>query len=616
MQNRYLIIFLTGVIFVCLFVLGGCNRATSTELSPGSGTSTQNTTLEGSITPNSTEAYPQLTEEIHPFPTIPVQPTLTVQAYPQPLIEISSPHPEPSQITGYPNPPVVASSTTNPAGLVTATTEPTQLPEATETEIPETSTPTRTATEVSAYPGPGGDATEPYPAPQFIATGPYPGPEITETQTPYKGPVTNTPRPSQLPARSPTLTESAPGTITPIPTSEARTPEHSPTEIPPRPPLSPPPVGSSVTIWHSWGTAETGMLQTVIEAFRRSNPDVTFNLQYIPTDDLYNAYYDAAYFGQGPSLLFGPAEWGPELFDEGLISDLNPFIPFGFLSDINPPALSSGEYHKSLISLPLSQHGMVMFRNTSIISTAPQSIEELISSSKEATRAGIVGSYLERGSYFSAANILGLGGGLMDEDEYPTFNDSFGLAWLYLLTDYDTAGAVTFNTNRDLDMFKRKRVGIIIDGTWNIDLLTQIIGAENLAIDPWLSYGSGHLSGWVEADSVFLNINISDADRFAVLSFIGYLLDPNVQVRLAEVGHIPSVVTAIPRDRLLQQALQAFSLGVPFPITVDNNILSLYWKYLDIAIQDLYNRNISPSSALTNASNAITQSINKITNQP
>ncbi len=69
------------------------------------------------------------------------------------------------------------------------------------------------------------------------------------------------------------------------------------------------------------------------------------------------------------------------------------------------------------------------------------------------------------------------------------------------------------------------------------------------------------MSGWVESDSVFLNTNTHDNDRFAALAFIGYLLDPNVQVRLAEVGHIPSVITAIPRDILLQQAMEAFSSG-------------------------------------------------------
>jgi ABC-type glycerol-3-phosphate transport system substrate-binding protein len=364
-----------------------------------------------------------------------------------------------------------------------------------------------------------------------------------------------------------------------------------------------------VTIWHSWGSAETTALQSIIQSFQDLYPDVTFSLQYIPLDDLFNSYYDAAYLGQGPSLLLGPSNWGPELFDETLITDLNPYTSANYLANINPAALSSGEYQNSLISLPLSQHGLVMFRNSALIATPPKSMDELISLSHQATHAGVVGSYLERGSYFSSPAIIGLGGRLMDEEGYPAFNDQFGLEWLDLLQAYDEAGAVTFNTNRDLEKFKQARVGIIIDGTWNISMLAQAIGAENLAIDPWPTYGTGHMSGWVETDSIYLNATTTGDDRFAALSFMGYLLDPNVQMHLAEVGFIPSVITSQPRDMLISQAMLAFMKGVPYPIATDSSILSLYRNELDKAIRDVFDRGIDPASALQTADNNIRQAL-------
>ena len=115
-------------------------------------------------------------------------------------------------------------------------------------------------------------------------------------------------------------------------------------------------------------------------------------------------------------------------------------------------------------------------------------------------------------------------------------------------------------------------------------------------------YGTGNMSGWVEADSIFLNSNTSGDDRFAALAFMGYLLDPNVQTMLAEVGHIPSVSSAEPRDALINQAMAAFSDGVPYPINVDERILQLYWRELDNAIQGVFLSGNSPSSALKAAS--------------
>jgi ABC-type glycerol-3-phosphate transport system substrate-binding protein len=285
-------------------------------------------------------------------------------------------------------------------------------------------------------------------------------------------------------------------------------------------------------------------LQTIIQSFQSIYPNVTFNLLYVPFDDLHDTYQEASYLGSGPDLLLGPAKWGPGFYDEELVADLSSYVPPDYLSMINPAALTSGQYHQALISLPLSQHGMVMFRNTSIVEIEPITFNALDTASHEVTHAGIVGSYLERGSNFSAANIVGLGGSLMDEDGYPTFNNQFGVEWLDLLADYDAAGAVTFNTNWDLDKFKRGRVGIVIDGTWNISALTQVIGAENLAIDLWPTYGTGHMSGWVESDSVYLNSNVTGDDRSAALAFMGYLLDPDVQMHLAKWSHTLSLSTA------------------------------------------------------------------------
>ena len=610
MHNRYTSIIITGLILPLVIFVGGCRRATSTPTSPISSTPSPKPSRETSTaTSTSLQPYPQ------PYTTTVAQ--ATTGGYPQPTIPIIAPqtelpYPQPSVPSGYPNP-AISAPTPSPAPLATSTLRPTNTPEASQTQSIPTPTPMATQTKVPPYPGPGENQN-----PATETSGAYPGPQITNTLAPYIGPVTSTPRPTQTPFKSPTPTVASSGTTSPLPSPTVRTgtPGSTPTELPPRPPLSPPPAGSSVTIWHSWSISDTDSLKAIIQSFQRLYPDVTFSLLYVPLDDLFSTYQEAAYLGQGPSLLLGPARWGPELFDGELVTDLNPYVPIDYLTSINPAALSSAEYHKSLISLPISQHGMVMFRNTALISTAPMTFDELNTLSHKATHGGVVGSYLERGSYFSAANIIGLGGRLMDEDQNPVFNDSFGQEWFSLLSAYDEAGAVTFNTNRDLDMFKSGRVGIIIDGSWNIPLLTQSIGSDKLAIDPWPTYGTGHMSGWVESDSVFLNANTNDKDRFAALSFIGYLLDPNVQVRLAEVGHIPSVIAAKPRDALIQQAMHAFSYGTPFPIIVDESVLNLYWKELDVAIMKVFVSGVSPTNALRTAKDDLVQILRNLHTTP
>ena len=554
-------------------------------------------------------------EQPYPFATSPSIPETGIP-YPQPSFEVTFPTSETTPFSAYPGPGATSTQ------IATDTAEATQIPTinmpvnaispSTSPSASPTPSPTGTSTAVPAYPGygaiPTAGETLPYPGPQITATTPaYPGPQLTPTQGP-----------TQTPFRTGTATMTPSGTLFPttVPTQGTGTAQTTPTEMQPRPPLPPPPAGSGVVIWHSWNNTETTALQSIIQSFQRLFPTVTFSLQYLPQDDLYHAYADATAKGQGPSLLLGPSTWGPDLYDGKLAADLEAFVPSNYLTSINPVALASGEYKGALISLPLSEHGLLMFRNSSLIDTAPTSMDELTVLSQEATHGGIVGSYLERGSYFSSPAIIGLGGSLMDENGYPTFNDEYGLEWLDLLQAYDEAGAVTFNTNWDLEKFRQARVGIIIDGSWNISTLAQSIGSDHLEIDPWPTFGTGHMSGWVETDSVFLNPNISGNNRFAALSFIGYLLDPTVQMYLAEVGHIPTVTTTQPRDVFIKEAMVAFLKGVPYPITVDDAVLSIYRNELDNAIRAVFEHGMDPKQALQTAEDNIKRALNSMETTP
>jgi ABC-type glycerol-3-phosphate transport system substrate-binding protein len=612
MRNRQTIPLSAGIMVILFIFLGACQRA---ETSP---TATITNTASSGASEN---AVP--TETPYPAPVTPSNIQPTSQAYPQPssratATQTINPSTPPGRASSTPIIKTTQTLTSSPPD--SASQGPQEIAKTQETQAIETPTSSPTIANTAAYPGPGA-----YPT----LTQPYPGPYFTPTQIPYPGSSTPTSRLTPIPSGSqaPSMTARITPTTnstgvfsspTPRSTAPAGTvlPQGTPFELPPPQPVSPPPPGSAVTIWYSWNFTEVGALQDAIQAYQRIYPDVTFTLQFIPLNDLYDTYYQAAYLGTGPSLLLGPAEWGIQLFDSELITNLSPYVPSNFLSDINPAALASGQYHGKLISLPLSQHGVVMFRNRSIIDTEPETFDQLISLAQQATHAGVVGSYLERGSFFSAADIIGLGGLLMDEKGYPMFNDSSGLQWFHLLADYDVAGAVTFNTNLDLNMFKRGRVGIIIDGTWNTENLQEAIGTENLAIDSWPTYGNGHLAGWVQADSVFLNSNTTGDDRFAALAFMGYLLDPNVQKVLAEVGHIPSVMTTQPRDPIIEQAMAAFTNGAAYPISIDDNLLQLYWNELDKAIQDVFSKGADPASALKTASQNLDNEIINLTTTP
>jgi maltose-binding protein MalE len=425
---------------------------------------------------------------------------------------------------------------------------------------------------------------------------PYPG---LETQLPGSPQIQSSPSPttestqvsatgtSPTPSGSITPTERPIATVQPAPPSEAVT----------------------VTVWHSWEAGETLLLQFLLETFQGFYPNVYFNLLYVPFDELQIKYEAALNAGEGPSLLLGPAEWGADFYNKRLVTDLAPLASQAFLSQINPAALVESSYKGAIVSLPYAiRRGVILYRNTQIISKAPTSFDELVNLAQDATHGGIVGAYLDRGFYYSGAHLFGLGGRLMDDDGIPSFNDQHGVKWLNLLLSFEQAGATEYNGDRDLELFRSGRVGMIIDGTWNMETIAEALGEDHVAIDPWPKYDGGQLSGFIQTDNLYLNPDISEKERYAALQFMAFLLAREVQETLAQNGKIPAVINLNTQDPLLKQALYALEEGSPFPIQPE---MTAYWAPLEDLFKSTFDENVDPAVALQKAYDTIITTLNR-----
>lgn len=385
-------------------------------------------------------------------------------------------------------------------------------------------------------------------------------------------------------------------------------PVKTPTSLPTATPVV---VTGTVRIWHSWEDPFVPALLRAIDGFNELYPSIYFDVLYVPADDLPIAFEQAVQEGHAPSLLIGQAEWGPDLYDKGLVADLSDLISPDLLDTLNPAALGTGRLAVGLISVPVDIRGVVLYRNRSIIPIAPSTFEELASLAKEATRGQTLGSVLDRSFFFSGAHLIGLGGSLMTEEGKPGFNNERGLDWVGLLQAYDQAGAAEFFTDNDLNMFKEGRVGFIIDGTWNRTSLAETIGEDNLAIDPWPIHAGGSLSGFVQAESMFLTPQALDEVHAVSLKFLQFFLSPEAQSSIAEVGLIPAINGSpvnlaanqvVISDPLISQAMRALTDGVTYPVTPE---MGIYSSQLDISLKSVFDDGVPAQQALQSAEEAI-----------
>jgi arabinogalactan oligomer / maltooligosaccharide transport system substrate-binding protein len=364
----------------------------------------------------------------------------------------------------------------------------------------------------------------------------------------------------------------------------------------------------TVTLWHSWKDNEIASLNEVIAAFQAMYPDVQFDVLYAPHEDLQGKYETAAATGGGPSVLIGSADWGPGFFDADLIADISGLADAAFLGTINEAALGAVEYKGALIGLPQTVKGVIMFRNKTIIPTAPATIDELIAAAQAATAGDILGANLEYGFFFSAAHLDGVGGALMDENGYPAFNDAKGVEWVELVMRFKDAGPVENYTDNDVNLFKAGKVGIIIDGSWNMASLAEAIGAENLAIDPW----PAPLSGYAQTENIYLNANATGEDKDAAWAFMKFFLSPEAQAILADASkaaHIPATKGVAVTDPLMQQAAAAFETGAAFPVIPE---MGAYWDPMNNMLKKVLDEGVDPAVALQEAFDAVTAKVKEI----
>ena len=372
-------------------------------------------------------------------------------------------------------------------------------------------------------------------------------------------------------------------------------------------------IAGTVTLWQSWKEEEIAGLNEVIAAFQDMQPDVQFDVLYVPFDDLRGKFETAAATGGGPTVLIGAADWGPALYDAELVADVTGFTTTPFLASINEAALGAVKYKGALIGLPQTIKGVVMYRNAAIIPEAPATWDDLVAAAQASTEGDVVGADLERGFFFSAAHLNGIGGQVMDSDGNPLFNDEKGVEWLNLLDSFTDAGPAEYNNDNDVNLFKAGQAGIIIDGTWNMSGLAESIGAENLAIDPWPAYGEeGHLSGYVQTENIYLSANAEGDDQMAAWAFMEFFLTTEAQAILAKVGHIPAVVGVPITDPLMTEASLAFEQGTAFPVIPE---MGAYWESMDNALQRVFDEGADPAEALQTAYDSIVPKIEEIRGQ-
>lgn len=382
------------------------------------------------------------------------------------------------------------------------------------------------------------------------------------------------------------------------------------------------PAAEPVTIayWHTMSQPEADQLQKVIEAFQAANPDITVEPTMYAWSDFKQALLTGIAGGEVPDVVRMDIIWVPEFAEQGVLMPFDGNLPdFDEISDqVFPGPLSTSFYQGHYYGLPQNTNTQVLLWNKSMfeaagLTAAPQTMEEFADYACQLSDADTeTYGYGMGGTYFwaPAPVFYTMGGKITDEaittaDGY--INGAESVAAFTMLTDLYKNGCLSPNllgggvgTEAGI---ATNQYAMIIDGPWMVSMFQADYPDFAAQYDLIPTGPQGTTSSVVGGEDVV--IFADSAHKEAAMKWVSYLMSPEAQKTMAEVGMMPTLASltddpAMPEYfGVFMQQLETAQARLPHPkwSAIDDTI--------NAAFQRMLNEEQSPQEALDQAAQEI-----------
>ena len=384
-------------------------------------------------------------------------------------------------------------------------------------------------------------------------------------------------------------------------------PTQTPAPLPTPSPIPESSVRGEVVIWVAYNPIELEGLQRIIDRFASSNPDIAFALAYYQLDELLDAYLTQAPMGRGPTILIGPSEWGPDLYDQGEILDLGALIDANLEQAIYPAAWSQARSDPTVFGLPFELKGVLLFRNRALAPEAPATVANWVTTMDDLVAAEGNETLLDMSFTYSGGFLPTCGGALESRLDRAQLWGPVGICWLELLGELGSAATPVFNSELDYQAFINGQSPWLIDLAERRPQLQAALGEESLAVNPWPVYANQAipLRGYTWTENIYIAAGAPSVNLEAAWAFARYLLTPESQMIMAEpsgAGHIPVIASAELTDPLMVESSAMLRSGVPWPLQfTDQEFLDT----LETAVVNVVQQGSNPIFALNFAQESL-----------
>ncbi|NUN09399.1 MAG: extracellular solute-binding protein [Ignavibacteriaceae bacterium] len=365
-----------------------------------------------------------------------------------------------------------------------------------------------------------------------------------------------------------------------------------------------------IVIWHTMRPEETRQLQEHINEFQKLHPDIRVIQLFKETEEMRSGFIIAAIGGQGPDLVYGPADQiGP--FEEiNIIKPLETIFSSEFLAGFNEKALIYSRGHLLQIADKLGNH-LTLVYNKKLVPNPPTSDLELIEIGKKLTvdkngdgrpdQYGLVWNYTE--PYFFVPFLTGFGGWVLDTLNKPTLNTQEmvrGLNFIAALRDKHKIIPNEADYNVADALFKEGRAGMIINGDWSWSGYGEAGIEYGITPLPLITSTGKYCAPMISPKGYSVNINVEDEKLHKIKLFLEFVLSPEKQLETTlKTKTFPTAKElyshpALVNDEILQNSRRQIELGIPLPIVTEMRAI---WDAMRPAYQAVLGGSISAEKA-------------------
>ena len=337
-----------------------------------------------------------------------------------------------------------------------------------------------------------------------------------------------------------------------------------------------------ITLWHQDRIDVRVVLQRQLERFMRLHPEVRVEQLFKETEELRSGFIIAALAGQGPEIVYGPADQVGPFEIMSIILPLEGLFERAWLESYDEKGLTRYRGHLYQIADKLGNH-LTLVYNRKLVPVPPTTDQEMIAIGKSLTadtngdgkpdRYGLAWNYTE--PFFFIPFLTGFGGWIMDESGMPTLNGRGTVDALRFIKDLrDVHGIIPNEADYNIAdiLFKDGNAAMIVNGDWSWS--GYIKAGLDIGVAPLPRITSTGLwcGTMVSPKGFSINAN-TDAEKMPwVLELIRFLMSEENQMESTrELYTMPTHRRVLASDfvasnDILRNSRMAIEHGRPMPV--------------------------------------------------